>query len=76
MPSYSDDINAGLVGTSEDGIIVAFRGTLGIDFKKVQTLLDWLNNFNAEPVAVDGLKGKVHKGFYDSVQSLWGDSRC
>lgn len=66
-----DDINAALVGTNNDGVIVAFRGTLPLDFHDLTTLLDWLNDLNAEPLAVPGIPGRVHEGFWKSLDSLW-----
>ncbi len=70
--SGNEKINACLVGTNADGVIVAFRGTLpprSPDHR--QTLLDWINDFHAELITVDGLPGKVHEGFWGSLQSLW-----
>ncbi len=65
------DINAALVGTSADGVIVAFRGTLPLNLQDINTLLDWLNDLNAEPTAVPGIPGRVHAGFWGSLSSLW-----
>src|SRR5712692_2678247 len=70
--SGNDKINACLVGTNADGVIVAFRGTLpprNPDHR--QTLLDWINDFHAELITADNLPGKVHEGFWRSLQSLW-----
>jgi hypothetical protein len=53
--SGPDAINAALVGAAPDGIIIAFRGTLPPD----------------SLVAAPGLPGLVHRGFNDSLNSLW-----
>jgi len=66
-----DDINACLVGTNQDGVILAFRGTLPPDIHDIQSLIDWMNDFRAEPIAVPGIPGKVHEGFWGSVDSFW-----
>jgi hypothetical protein len=66
-----DAIDACLVGTIPDGVVLAFRGTLPFDINRYTTLLDWLNDFNADPVAADGYPGFVHPGFLGSVQQLW-----
>ncbi len=67
----TEDIDAALVGTNADGVIVAFRGTLPLNLQDLDTLLDWLNDLNAEPITVPGLPGKVHEGFWGSLSSLW-----
>jgi hypothetical protein len=68
-------INACLVGTAGNAVVVAFRGTLssfsGNVAKDWSTFLDWLQDFLAEPVAVNGLPGKVHDGFQKAFFSLW-----
>jgi hypothetical protein len=67
-----EEINACLVGTTSDGVVVAFRGTLPIDGPfTLAKLLDWVNDFNVEPVAGDGLPGRVHRGFLGSLESVW-----
>ncbi len=65
-----DNIAAALVGTTEDGVVVAFRGTLPPGFD-MPALLDWLQDFFAEPRAVPGMPGQVHSGFDDSVNAIW-----
>lgn len=65
-------INGCLVGTNADGVILAFRGTLIPKSKNDwPAILDWVNDFLAAPVAVPGLPGKVHFGFYESVKAIW-----
>jgi hypothetical protein len=71
-----EDINACLVGTSGDGVVVAFRGTLSLDGPfTLAKILDWVNNLNARPVDGAGLPGQVHEGFLGSLDSLWPDVR-
>ena len=64
-------IDACLVGTIADGVVLAFRGTLPFDIHRYPTLLDWLNDFNAAPVAAEGFPGFVHPGFLGAVNALW-----
>jgi hypothetical protein len=61
--------DACLVGTVPDGVVLAFRGTLSFDFHSRPSLLDWLNDFNADPAdhTADGFPGAVHPGFYGST---------
>lgn len=66
----AERIDACLVGTSNDGVILSFRGTL-LPSKDLASILDWLQDFLAFPVAVKNLPGKVHLGFYNSVRSVW-----
>lgn len=63
-------IDACLVGTSGDGVILAFRGTImpGLNWPSIY---DWLQDFLVVPEAVPGLPGKVHMGFYNSVKAIW-----
>jgi len=65
-----DNIDAALVGTTGDGIVVAFRGTLPPAFD-MPSILDWLQDLFAVPRTVSGLPGQVHSGFDDSVNSVW-----
>jgi Lipase (class 3) len=67
-----DNINACQVGTTVDGVVVAFRGTLSIDGPfTLQKLLDWTNDLNAALGTGVGLPGQVHQGFLGSLNSLW-----
>jgi hypothetical protein len=66
-----DRINGCLVGALPDGVVVAFRGTLTFDPRSHPSLLDWLNDFNAEPTSADGFPGQVHGGFLAGLLSLW-----
>ncbi|MGH3781435.1 MAG: lipase family protein [Pseudonocardiaceae bacterium] len=70
--SGSDAINACLVGTTVDGVVLAFRGTLPLDSPDwEQTIRDWINDLDAELVRGGGLPGLVHAGFWGSLDSLW-----
>jgi hypothetical protein len=67
-----DAINACLVGTTIDGVVLAFRGTLpptSPDYE--QTMRDWINDLDAELVRGNGVPGLVHAGFWGSLGSLW-----
>ena len=64
-----DKINAALVGVSDDGIIVAFRGTLSFEREKA-SIEDWVQDLMVMPKEVEGLPGKVHSGFYQAVKSI------
>jgi len=69
-------INACLVGLNHaDGIILAFRGTLPPTNLDVPPQLhDWLQDFEAEPIAPPGgfpPRVRVHKGFWKALGSLW-----
>jgi hypothetical protein len=67
-----EGINVCLVGVNGDGIVVAFRGTLPPVKLDTPTVVDWLNDFDALPIAVPGIPGLVHQGFWDSVESIYG----
>ena len=68
------NINACLVGVNQDdGIIVAFRGTvLPIPVTKTSMLDWWQDIVNSEPRVEPNVPGKVHDGFADAVETLWG----
>jgi hypothetical protein len=71
-----ENINACLIGTNQnDGVILAFRGTLPpTNLDVLDQLLDWLQDFIAEPVAQPTIlppAATVHRGFWDAVDSLW-----
>ena len=67
------DLNACLVGVNQDGIIVAFRGTLRPSFQDPESFLDWLDDFFAVPrkgnPGLGDVPGLVHSGFYDATMS-------
>ena len=55
-------IHAGLIGISDAGIIIAFRGTNGI--------VDLINDCRAGLVSFPYGQGNVHKGFLEAVESI------
>ncbi len=66
-----DDIDACLVGTTIQNVIIAFRGTIPPNIHNQQSVLDWIGDLTDEPVAVPGMVGKVHDGFWQGLSSLW-----
>jgi hypothetical protein len=65
-------IDACLVGTNSDGVILAFRGTLPPDSPTdEQTFEDWLNDVDAVLVSVPNIQGKVHMRFWHALDALW-----
>nr|AIT16227.1 putative lipase [uncultured bacterium] len=68
----TQNINACLVGVNQDGIIVAFRGTvLPVPITKMSILDWWQDIVDSEPKPIPGVPGKVHCGFKDAVQTIW-----
>lgn len=66
IASDKDFANAACtVGITQDGIVLAFRGTVPT------AVTDWLNDFLVEPVEVNGIPGKVHKGFNKAVDVIF-----
>ena len=57
-------------GDAGKSVILAFRGT-SLGDGDGQALIDWINNFMAKPVPVEGIPGELHQGFSDSLQRLW-----
>jgi hypothetical protein len=70
----ADVINACLVGSNPDGVVLAFRGTLSFDFHDHDSLRDWLSNLTADLVRPDWLPAdspaRVHQGFLTSLEKL------
>ena len=66
-----DDIDACLVGTTIQNVIVAFRGTIPPNTHNQQSILDWISDFTDQPIAVPGITGKVHDGFWQGLSALW-----
>jgi hypothetical protein len=64
-------IDACYVADTDDSVILAFRGTSFAKPITAQVIFDWIDNFLAEPVEVEGIPGKLHQGFSDSIQRLW-----
>jgi hypothetical protein len=62
--SGANILNACLVGKTEIGIVVAFRGTVSSAWR------DWLQDAMIEPVKRAGLPGRVHEGFADATLEL------
>ena len=70
-----DQIDAGLVGESDDGIVVVFRGTLPPSSpNQGQMILDWADDIDAvfveDALSLPG-QGQVHKGFLTALNDLW-----
>ncbi|GEM_PF-1014659 len=80
-PAAMGNINACYYGVnSQNEPILAFRGTqpptlIFRDPEKFFEVVvnDWLNDANATLVNGVGLPGKVHRGFLESLDSLWPD---
>ncbi|UXY16167.1 lipase family protein [Chitiniphilus purpureus] len=66
-----DAIDACLVGSTADAVVLAFRGTLPPDLENIQDLLDWMNDLDAMPIQVAGMPGAVHQGFWGAIDALW-----
>ena len=70
-------VNAALVGTTSDGIVVAFRGTLSPIPLNDAGLRDWMLDFFAVPKNVAQgpliVPGQVHAGLYDATVAIVGD---
>jgi len=66
-----DDIDACLVGTTNQGVVLAFRGTIPPNIHDRQSMLDWIGDLTDNPIAVSGIPGKVHEGFWQGLSSLW-----
>jgi predicted lipase len=64
------EIDACLVGRIADGIVVAFRGTLPLSLSQIPTVVDWVNDFNAAPIAANGFPGTIHSGFLSAYTGL------
>ncbi|MES2989573.1 MAG: lipase family protein [Pseudomonadota bacterium] len=66
-----------LVGRVNEGVVVAFRGSLPPFFDgssaEWQIVLDWLNASLSVCVEDPLYGGGVHLGFSDSIRRLWGD---
>jgi hypothetical protein len=67
------NINACLVGVNQDdGIIVAFRGTvMPIPVTKTSMLDWWQDIVDSEPRVEPNVPGKVHEGFANALETLW-----
>lgn len=67
------NINACLVGANkDDGIIVAFRGTLPPVPVTIQGLVDWWQDIVDSNVEhKTNIPGKVDHGFWDAIETTW-----
>lgn len=70
-------IDLALVGRVNEGVVVAFRGSLppffGVGNDDWNVVLDWLNDSLSLCVEDPLYGGGVHLGFSDSLRRLWGD---
>ncbi len=72
----SQDLNACLAGTSGDGVVVAFRGTMPLtDPLTFEEMLDWFQDFLMEPYSDSTIQSwgagvEVHAGWWDAVLSI------
>jgi len=66
-------INACLVGVNqEDGIIIAFRGTLMPVPITRSSIMDWWQSIiDSEPRPEPNVPGKVHDGFANALDTIW-----
>lgn len=72
----TDQTDACVVGTNQDGTIVGFRGTLAPFPLSWASLYDWLVNdllIEPTPVPAFGTGVEVHSGWWDSVNQIWSD---
>jgi len=63
-----DNNDCCIVGRTDEGVVVAFRGTVT---RKATVYSDWLEDLQALLVEVKDFPGKVHAGFYTSVANIW-----
>jgi len=63
LHAYISDENFALIGRCGGALVVALRGT--------DDARDWWNNFHFGQV--DDYNGRVHSGFYYSMNSVWAD---
>ncbi|WP_018291660.1 Mbeg1-like protein [Verrucomicrobium sp. 3C] len=66
-----DGISACLLGRIPEGMLLAFRGTLPLDIHDIDSLLDWMEDFDADPIDAPPLPGLVHQGFWEDLGRLW-----
>lgn len=73
LATGSSRIDAAMVGTGPDGVVLVFRGTLPPlrTPDHLQTLKDWLQDAELGLVAGDKLPGRVHHGFLGALDTLW-----
>lgn len=66
-----DDIDACLVGTTDQGVILAFRGTIPPNIHNQESVLDWIGDLTDNPIVAPSIPGKVHEGFWQGLSALW-----
>lgn len=70
-----DLIDACFVGTTPDAVVLAFRGTLPLTFSSasafIKSLLDWHDDAELTEEGDQGIPGRVHRGFAESLAVLW-----
>jgi hypothetical protein len=75
VPVFGGDLNtnACLIGlNTEDGIVVAFRGTLPPFPVTYASIIDWLHDIAYAISTHEGnIPGRVHHGFRDAVETIW-----
>lgn len=70
-----DAVNACCIGVFDDQVVLAFRGTLPLSFAGkdafLTSVLAWLSDADLKPITVNGIDGRVHRGFADALLQLW-----
>ena len=56
--------------TDTQGFIVEYQSYVSVTFRGSSSLNDWINNFKIRSITVNGIN--FHKGFYESVNSVYG----
>lgn len=75
LKKLTNGIDSVLIGQTDFGVVVAFRGTLPPTetdpVKAIKVALDWLNDVDLVLRDVPYSAGKVHDGFRKSLDNLW-----
>lgn len=66
-----DRIDACLVGSTDQGVVLAFRGTIPPNIHSQQSVLDWIGDLTDNPISAAGIPGNVHEGFWQALTALW-----
>jgi hypothetical protein len=78
LQQFTIGIDSVLIGQTDFGVVVAFRGTLSpTDTDPVEAIkvaLGWLNDGDLMLQGVPYAAGKVHYGFRKSLDNLWDNS--
>ena len=56
--------------TDTQGFIVEYQSYVSVTFRGSSSLNDWINNFKIRPITDNGVN--FHKGFYESLNSVYG----